>query len=446
MRRIALVACSFLAAATAFSCRSDPPRPNILIVSIDTLRGDRIGYTGYKRDTTPNIDRLSREAYRFTDSIAQAPSTWSSHRSIFTSLYPSVHKQGQNRQSSSIPYSMASILRDHGYHTAGFVDGGFLRASFGFGHGFDVYDDDSKNERARVGIGRLGLAGIIPKVRKWFEAAPRKPFFLFVHTYDVHCPYTPPEPYFSRFSSWYRGSLQVRGTCGADFNRQKLSEDDYRYLSDLYDGGIAYMDSQIEVLFDLFRDAGIFDDMLVIVTSDHGESLGERGYVGHNRQFEEELRIPLLWRFPGEAGGSVSEPVQSIDILPTLCAWLKIDPGIELQGTNILTVMRGSQSFKGHRMRMSEGTFGHAIRYESQFKMVLRKSGSYQLFDLQRDPMEVAPMADVDSPVAREMLTQYRTWMRENRPLYRRYAATVKTETDEDTKEQLKALGYAGDE
>ncbi|MBI2839104.1 MAG: sulfatase [Acidobacteria bacterium] len=426
------------------SCRRAPSRPNILFLSIDTLRADRIGYTGYGRPTTPNLDRFAREAYRFTDVLAQAPSTWSSHRSLFTSLYPSVHKQGQSRQSSSIPYSMASILRDNGYHTAGFVDGGYLRAAFGFGHGFDLYDDDSKRDRPRVGIGRLGLAGINPKVRAWFEAKPKQPFFLFVHTYDVHCPYTPPEPYFGKFSGWYKGVLQVQGECGASFNGTRLSDEDYRYLSDLYDGGIAYMDNQLEALFRIFRDAGLFDDMMVIVTSDHGESLGERGYVGHNRQYDEELQIPLVWRVPGHAGGVVREPSQSIDILPTMCSILGIDPRIEMQGKDLLSCMQGEASFEGTRMRMSEGTFGHALRFDDRFKIVLRKSGSYELFDLRRDPGELATVND--DGVAKEMLGKYRAWYKQNRPLYDRFKKTVKTEVDEETKEQLEELGYAGDE
>ncbi|MEW6365679.1 MAG: sulfatase [Acidobacteriota bacterium] len=435
-----------LITAIGLACKPRPHRYNILLVSVDTLRADRLGYTGYPRDTTPNLDRLAETAYRFTDVITQAPSTSASHESLFTSLYPSVHRQS-SRRVSGVPYSIASILKENGYQTAGFVDGGYLRAEFGFGKGFDLFDDKTRSADLKAGVARIGLAGINPKVRRWLESKPRMPFFVFVHTYDVHCPYTPPEPYFSKFASWYRGPVVAEGACGhSDFNKERLDHDDFRYLSDLYDGGVAYLDSQLQALFELFREHGLFDDMLVVITSDHGESLGERGYVGHNMPYEEQLHVPMLWRIPGEDGREVKEPAQNIDVLPTLCAALGIKPAIPLMGTNMLPYMRGEATFHGKRMRLTEGRFGHAIRFDSRYKLIVFPGGDRALYDLQTDPLGQVDATSSSPGQAREMMKSYRRWLAENRPIYRMYEQAGEAVIGEETKDQLKALGYVQDE
>ena len=179
-----------LALAASGCARSDLPRArNVVLISLDTLRADHLGVYGHHRDTSPHIDALASESFVFERALASSPNTTPSQMSMMTSLYPNRHGYtGQGGQLTADQPTLASLLREAGFHTAGFVDGGYMRAEFGFDRGFEVYDD-------RTG----GIARILERAIAWLEEADREPFFLFLHCYDIHSPYRPPAPFRGMF-------------------------------------------------------------------------------------------------------------------------------------------------------------------------------------------------------------------------------------------------------
>ena len=168
-----------------FSTTQTPNR--IILISLDTLRADHLGVYGYHLNTSPNIDALAKESIVFENAVVQSPWTLPSHMSIMTSLYPSFH--GLVDKDSLTPLddghlTLAELLKKGGYKTVAFTDGGFVRGAFGFNRGFDIYDDQGG-----------GIKKILPKVKKYLDTSKSEPFFLFIHCYDIHSPYSPPSPY-----------------------------------------------------------------------------------------------------------------------------------------------------------------------------------------------------------------------------------------------------------
>ena len=210
----------------------------IILISLDTLRADHLGCYGYQRNTSPSIDAFARESIVFENAVVQSPWTLPSHMSIMTSLYPSFH--GVTNKSSRLAdehTTLAELLQESGYQTAAFTDGGLVSGEFGFNQGFDVYEDEW-----------IGIANILPKAEKWLDNNASKPFFLFIHCYDIHEPYNPPPPYNSIFHDFtYSGHLVPSSTIltAARKGQVTVTNEDLRHFIALYDGGIRYTDEKI---------------------------------------------------------------------------------------------------------------------------------------------------------------------------------------------------------
>ena len=316
-----------------------PPARDILLISIDTLRADALSAYGYPQLTTPNLDALAADGVRFDDVMTQAANTATSHASLFTGVYPWTHRVS-NVAKGGEGYHMlynefetlAESFRDQGYATASFTDGGPFLSGWKLLQGFDKRHD--KFEGAPMKVKRL-LAHLDQTKD---ETRPR---FLFLHTYEVHEPYLPPVEYVERFNTnpgydgvvrqaelaarkqaEANGGLSIRGrvlTLGA----KEFTAEDTRYLWDLYVAGVAYTDDCLGQLFDGLKARGKFDDMLVIVTSDHGEEFGEHGKYGHYQLRHETLSVPLIMHLPKDAeqrfaGTVVEERISQIDVHATL--------------------------------------------------------------------------------------------------------------------------------
>lgn len=287
---------------------------NVVMISIDTLRADRVGAYGYERPTSPNLDALAGRSVVFRDVLAQASTTAPSHMTMFSGRYVFEHRN----DSENLPL-LAELLAERGYRTAAFVDGAQMRPKFGMTKGFETYF---------VTPTRGGLAEINDGLIQWLRSHRREKFFAFVHTYDVHCPYNPPEPYFSMFTDpAYTPDFEVRGRCGkAYFNQLGLGAEGYRHISDVYDGGVRHADALLQEIFSAVADLDLADETVLLVTSDHGEALGERRHVGHNQMYDVQLKVPWILHLPGQAHVSVAGPVQLVDLLPTLLGVLSVDP------------------------------------------------------------------------------------------------------------------------
>ena len=310
----------------------------MLLVSIDTLRADRLGCYGYERDTSPNLDRFASErAVRFELAVAESSWTLPSHVTMLTGLHPMTHGAVVPARASSDDVEfLAETLARAGYYTFGLTDGGWLSKGWGFDRGFRFFEavDNDFSDCVDDAIEYMS------------HRSDRGPWFGFLHTYDVHCPYDPPEPWFSRYQSPDAMPVEVAGRCGnPHFNEIQLGSGEVRYLSDRYDGSIRRVDEALGKLFDHLDATGAWDDTIVIVTSDHGEEFGEHGQVGHERTLHREaLFVPLLIAVPGHEPMLVRSPVGLADIVPTVLGVIGVEPGLlpegSLDGTDLGELLR----------------------------------------------------------------------------------------------------------
>jgi len=315
---------------------------NVIVISIDTLRADHLGCYGYPRETTPSVDAFSREALLFRNSFSHAPSTEPSHGSIFTSQIP-VHHGGLRAQrlpiSPGVP-TMPEMLRDAGYRTLSWNGGGQVAASYGFDRGFEVYESTVREERFR---------GRVASAIEWLDANPGEKFFFFLHTYEVHNPYSPEPRYLEMFDTGYDGDLPASILPGLllDINdgRFSISGEDAQHIVNTYDAEIRSVDDAFGELVAALDERELLERTVIVFTSDHGEEFGEHGSVGRHSHslYDELLRVPLILWLPGSehAGGQFEQQVRGIDILPTVLDAVGIEIPETLAGKSLLPLIAG---------------------------------------------------------------------------------------------------------
>ena len=333
-RRAALRLVPGLVGAFLAACSPELPTPNVLLITLDTVRADRCSVNGYPRPTTPTLERLSKEGVAFDAAYAPSPVTAPSHASLFTGLYPPRHGLDRNGgRLAEAPPTLAEILEAQGYQTAGIVSSFVLNEKFGVARGFDVWMDQFEPSRSKT-VRREWEGLEIPAgfdrraydtthlARTWLtqKRDPARPFFLFVHYFEPHGPYAPPEPWRSRFR-----------------------RDEADRHAEHYDSGIAYTDHEVGELLDRLDELRLTDDTLVIVTSDHGEGLMDHGVSAHGPQlYEEAVRVPLLIRWPRAipAGDRRRAPVSLVDVVPTILDLLGLPPPPVLDGRSLSPALR----------------------------------------------------------------------------------------------------------
>lgn len=299
-----------------------PERPNLILISLDTLRARSLGVYGYQRDTSPFLDRLARESTVFEHAMTTAATTGPAHMSMFTGLYPPRHGVMGGMEDRDPEYStIAQRLRAGGYHTAAFTENGFLIRHTGAGDGFTRYTENRGKElMTPPGDAQVTFS----QVRDWLQNDPPRPFFLFVHTYQVHSPYEPPAPYDALFEG--------DGAAGPEDDRARRDRDNY-------DREIRLLDDELERFFGDLRSLGLARDTVVVITSDHGEEFGEHGFLQHSSAlFDEVMHIPLLVWGPGRipAGRRVAGVASLIDIHPTLLEIAGLPPAADVDGLSLL--------------------------------------------------------------------------------------------------------------
>ena len=334
MSVIRYLICIVCLAASALAGTAVPP--NVILISLDTVRADRMGFLGSKRGLTPNLDALARQSVVFTRAYSQVPLTTASHATILTGTYPQFHKVNdfQVPLGKDLPYA-PDILRGAGYGTAAFVGSMVLdpkeHFARGFDRGFDTYDagfhdwhpglDRYKTKERRGGE-------VVARALTWLNEdrlsqRPKGPFFLWVHLYDAHYPYDPPQPY------------------------------KRKYAAAPYDGEIAYVDSAVGKLLDQLRARGLYDGAMIAVMADHGEALGDHGEDTHGVfLYDETIRVPLVIKLPGadsagklsagdlSAGKEVENRVGLVDVLPTILQAVGVAVPPEVQGESLVGMMK----------------------------------------------------------------------------------------------------------
>jgi arylsulfatase A-like enzyme len=449
---VVLVATAVRAAA-AIHDATCPHRPNVILVSIDTLRADRLGTYGYARPTSPTLDaRLTTSGVVFENAWSQSPKTTPSHMTMLTSLYPSAHGIGLWDGSGSAPalnprvHTLAEILKNAGYATAAFTAGAHMHRDRGFVQGFDVYKHGSQLSRAL----------------DYLRGHRGRPFFLFFHTYEVHDPYTPPPALAAAFATapvpaiaaaveairagvpgWSQAHKRFWAPVDARDPRH------VRYVSDLYDAGIRRMDdSTLTALLDALDALGLADDTLLIVTSDHGEAFQEHGRFLHDDLHRETLHVPLVMRFPSRlpAGRRVPQAVGLVDLLPTILDLLLLPVPAQAQGASVAALATGAEEVTAPAAQFAEySTPGHRLEsIRRDGALLVREQDDLTLYDTAADPSEQSALAAGAMDRGPSLARALEAWHAENVAVAARLGprqGDVATPSAE-TVDQLRALGY----
>ncbi len=435
----------------------------VVLISVDTLRADHVGCYGYGKNTTPNADALAADGALFTDVYASSPWTLPSHVSLLTSL--SCFRHGVNLESDHMEESrptLADILRTEGFLCAAVTGGGFLSPVFGFSKGFDIYKQAETSLWTSDAAGQVAAAAL-----DWIEANKDRDFFLFVHTYQPHNPYIPPAPYDTKFQDAPTPlrMIDLGGHLGGPGGIFKpLPEAERRAIVGLYDGEVGYTDAAlVGALTSKLKALGLYDDTMIVLTSDHGEEFYEHGSWEHGHAlYDESLKVPLIVKLPGSKfrGKRIGSFVRLVDIMPTILEAYEIGAeGLGLDGRGLFGVLDGRE--KGDRAvlaHLAGGVLNTAVPAKTcltdgRTKIILNRpygpaaAGFFlfpppavpevEAYDLAADPGERADISARRAGDAARLVAVMRELEGKGRK-----PEGPKTEIDAETKEKLRALGY----
>jgi arylsulfatase A-like enzyme/Flp pilus assembly protein TadD len=437
MRRFSLTVLTI--GISALSCIAGPP--NVVLITLDTTRADRMGFLGSKRGLTPNLDELAKRSVVFTRGYAVVPLTTASHATILTGTFPEfngVNDFGRPLP-EDVPY-LPELLRQHGYQTAAFVGSLVLDpiggTAPGFDRGFETYDAGfrirRRGEERFETVERRG-GEVVARAIKWLKQRPRGPFFLWVHLYDAHDPYDPPAPYATRFANA------------------------------LYDGEIAYSDACVGKLIAALRQAGLYDGTLVAVMADHGEALGQHGEETHGVfLYDETIHVPLLFKLPGagSTGRRVETRASLVDVTPTVLEIAGISVPAAVQGKSLQKIFgrvpartATPGAFKNNSddsnspadvPAYSETDYPHrafgwsALRAVRTGKYLFIEAPVKELYEQTVDPDAAHNLAATSPAVSETLQAQVDEFHRESSNAQLNAAPM----TDAQQAEQLSALGY----
>jgi arylsulfatase A-like enzyme len=459
--------------ANARSGGSAHPRastPNVLLISIDMLRPDHLGCYGYQRNTSPHIDRLAAEGVLFENHISSTSWTLPAHAALFTSLSDSVHGcTDTDKKLSDKVGTLAEKFAQAGYRTVGFFSGPYLHPAFGLGRGFEHYVDCTSYagtldnnpvdrwamDRGVMHASHRDITGprVYEAFKKWFDTNGRSKFFMFVHMWDPHFDFIPPPPYDTMFDADYAGSVTGENFFFDPKINARMPQRDRNHLIALYDGEIAWTDMHVGKILDDLRAAGLLDNTIVAITSDHGTEFFEHAYKAHRMTlFDEVIRIPLIIRYPACLGGGVRIRPQTriIDVAPTLLELagvasmedvmgvslvpLALDPGLPFNQTavsELFSVGRQLRSIRSPQWKLIDN-------------IALKKRFYLNLTD---DPAELHPQGDLTEGLGSELDQRYQATLR----MLEGWRARISTGAEpsaipDEVRKQLESLGYVGHE
>ncbi len=405
---------------TLTACGRDatPPQtgtvqPDVILITIDTLRADRISPYGYHK-ADPALDAFAKDAVLFERASSQVPLTLPSHASILTGLYPATHGVRENSGFVLAPNhrTLGEILKENGYSTAAFIGAFVLDGRFGLSRGFDTYYDkfpSSTLDDVKLLIQERRAGEVLEKAKEWIATPASGPRFAWIHLYDPHAPYEPPAPF---------------------------DRDD-----DLYDGEVRYVDASLGDFFRFLRDRGMYEEALIIVTSDHGEGLGDHGEETHGMfLYESTLHVPLMIKYPrnANAGTRTAAPALLIDIFPTVLGVLNIQDRSITEGKVL------QQQAAGARRNLAETMLPYLAYGWSPLRACVEGSFKYieapraELYDLDADPGETRNLVSSNQAMA----DQLRRRLGEAASRHSGSAPDSPQKIDAATSERLRSLGY----
>jgi arylsulfatase A-like enzyme len=468
----ALLGLAILALAPGCGGPHEPPR-SVLLVLVDALRADRLGCYGYRaRPTSPRLDAFAAGATRFAHAVSSTPWTLPSMATLFTGLYPSVHgaalasdigrwltdRTGFEPVTTldASRTTLAEVLRAQGFATAGFVHGSYPAPEFGTGQGFDVYEANQ----------HPGIRANVEALLGWLDRARPDRFFVYLHTAEVHSPYTPP-PRDARWQGAVARALDEERARYRDFDfdpgyrgwldgsweslRQirtgrPLAPRDVEHLGALYDRGIAYTDHWIGRLLDALDERGLRERTIVIVTSDHGDELLDHGGIEHSRTYYEEMmHVPLVVRVPGRGEGRVVEAqVGLIDVAPTVLELLGV-PAPLMQGRSLVPALDGGALPERTVVGEASQDLGVKAVRTNAWKYVRDAAGGERLYDLGADPAERVDVCATERRTCDGLGAELGRWQQETDAMAARAGLPPAgpAAPSPATRERLRQMGYA---
>ncbi|MDG2148848.1 MAG: sulfatase [Planctomycetota bacterium] len=437
---------------------AEPRPPNLLLISLDTLRADHLGCYGYERPTSPFLDAFADRATLFTDAQTVAPYTLPSHVSLFTGLLPPSHgvlDGGTDRLDATVVPYLPKLLADAGWVTAAFTGGGFVSSDYGFAAGFDRFAILDPLLNMPAAQDRMGTAA----VQRWIDRHHDTPWFLFLHSFATH-DYAPPEEDFALFDTRAGPPSERRELAlfpGPDGHKHAdPTPEQVEDMRNLYDASIRYADRMIGQLLDSLEQNGRLDNTFVVITSDHGEEFGEHRGMKHARSLHREmLHVPLIVRIPGQTEAHiVRDPVSLTDLFPTLLELMGLPPTRSVDGRTIAPLLPDGNRrtsdlaapillghIDTHTSRRSSLQVGplKIIRGDMSDTLEFPASTPWLLYDVREDPGETIDLSGQrpeDLATLRQHLETLEAGLRTQA------APGTLEEVDEAVLEQLRALGY----
>ncbi len=504
----ALVLLCLLTVFTIPSC-GRRGKPNVILISVDTLRADHLGCYGLPRKVSPNLDEFSQSSAIFENSFSASNYTLPSHASMLTSLSVASHRMTQTL--NVLPpeaATVAELLKSNGYATAGFTGDTWVSAIFGFERGFDNW------------LERRYIRQLLPPIKKWVLKNRRKPFFVFFHFYDVHTPYkfrgqyidmyhnpvyakeikryvkTKPderEKVFSKDENVFLSigsDLTVNPTLMLFSPKKKVKQigeaaqtyirlrdqvmprtrewkklkdfpQELRFIVDSYDAGVRYTDEYLGNLFQFLKANGLWENTLIIVTSDHGEELMDHDLVAHfNYGYDTLIRVPLIMKFPDGKGlipGKYQEMAEGVDVMPTILDLLDIKYTRHIQGSSLLASKQEEAASPKEYIFAATGDLKKHIIRSRSFKYIAKvddlhkpKLVDYKFYDLDKDPdeknniIELAQKDEKYAPILKKHKLALKVYLDESASLFQKLYPKGRESSpiDEERMKHFKALGY----
>jgi arylsulfatase A-like enzyme len=487
---------------------SPKDKPNVLLITLDTTRADHLSCYGYRRLTTPHLDKFSREGMLYKNAYATASWTLPSHASMFTGKYPTKHgaeysghslysgnilSKGQRddrfdpeeraRKFLKLPednLTLAEILSEKGYRTAGIIGGVFCSSIFGLAQGFDYYDEVFINVKkdiqfflifqvidlffplhdlcAQYGyLGKRIASQVNESAFEWLDKNYRQPFFLFINYFDPHVPYFPPPPYDKYFGEVKTDMILLRNHKGESGfvnleenlimatleGRHKLTHDERELLVSQYDGEIRYLDHCLGLLFEKLKALKVYDNTLIVVTSDHGEAFGEHGLIEHGLSlYEEVLRVPLIIKYPSASlrREVVEKRISLVDLLSIILSFLDYSLPLGIDGKNVES-LECPVIAETYAMLWSTDRFNRDIKtvYQGEYKYIWSSNKLDELYDLKKDPSEEVNLIARYPLGAQSMKKILEQWLASFK---RAGVKREKAYINKSTEERLRSLNY----